>query len=102
MVTDVMESVAASWGKRIAARRKVLGFTQQRLADLCGGVVQATISKIERGDLVPGNELKWKLAAALQLSLEELFAYPAIVPPFPEQLSAEPASADELDAVEAS
>lgn len=78
-----MESVAASWGKRIAARRKALGFTQQRLGELCGGIVQPTISKIERGDLVPGDELKWKLAGALGMSLDELFAYPAIVPPFP-------------------
>ena len=79
-----MQSVTASWGKRIAARRKVLGFTQQRLGDLCGGIGQPSISKIERGELSPSDELKWKLAAALQMSLDELFAYPAIVPPFPE------------------
>ncbi|HET7486876.1 MAG TPA: helix-turn-helix transcriptional regulator [Acidimicrobiales bacterium] len=78
-----MESVAASWGKRIAKRRAELQYSQRRLGELCGGVAQPTISKIERGDLVPGDELKWKLAGALQLPLDELFAYPAIIPPFP-------------------
>ena len=77
-----MEMVGALWGERITTRRKELGLTQQRLGELCG-IGQASISKVERGRLRPSDDLKWKLAAALQLSLDQLFAYPAIVPPSP-------------------
>lgn len=78
-----METVGAHWGERVAARRRQLGLTQQRLGELCGGIGQASISKIERGRLHPSDRLKWKLAAALQLPLDELFAFPAIIPPAP-------------------
>lgn len=76
--------VLESWGRRVAARRRELLMTQERLGDLCD-VGQATISKIERGRLDPSYDLKWRLAGALNKSLEELFAYPAVVPPFPEE-----------------
>jgi putative transcriptional regulator len=74
--------VLESWGRRIAARRRELLMTQERLGELCD-VGQATISKIECGRLDPSYELKWRVAGALNKSLEELFAYPAVVPPFP-------------------
>lgn len=75
----LLATLLASWGRRIAERRRALLMTQERLADLCE-VRQPTISKIERGTLDPSYDLKWKIAAALQQSLEELFSYPAVVP----------------------
>lgn len=76
-----MEPGGLPWGRRIAIRRKELGLTQQRLGELCGGIGQASISKIERDSLRPNDKLKWKLAAALGRPLEDLFPYPAIDQP---------------------
>jgi transcriptional regulator with XRE-family HTH domain len=78
-VADVV--IGAAWGRRISARRKALGFSQARLADLLE-LAQPTISKIERGALIPNDDLKWRLAGALGMPLDELFAYPAFTPPF--------------------
>ncbi len=75
-------TLVAAWGRRIRRHRKSVGLSQARLAEVCG-VAQGTISKIERGTLEPGFELQWKLAGALGRSMDELFSYPAVVPPFP-------------------
>lgn len=71
-----------SWGKAIRKRRSDLGFTQERFAELCD-VEQSTVSRIERGDQPPSDRLKYVIAGVLQVSVEVLFAYPAVVPPFP-------------------
>lgn len=70
----------ASWGRRVRARRGSI--SQERLAELAG-TDQSTISRIERGLVRPSDDLKWKIAGALSTTVEELFPYPAIVPPFP-------------------
>ena len=43
---------------------------------------QSTISRIESG-ACPRDEVKWRLAGALGVTVEALFPYPAIKPPFP-------------------
>lgn len=78
-----MEELHRSWGRRVEGRRKELGFSQDALADLCG-IGQATISRIERGKQCPSDDLKWLIAGALKSTMEQLFPYPAVVPPFPE------------------
>lgn len=78
--------VLRDWGKRLRARRGLI--TQERLAELAG-VDQSTISRIERGDLKRiSDDLKWKLAGALGCTVDEVFPYPNVRPPFPEVVSA--------------
>ena len=76
-----MVDVHRSWGKRLKARRQALNLTQQQLADICG-VRQSTISRIEAGTC-PRDAAKWLLAGALGTTVEDLFPYPAVVPPYP-------------------
>lgn len=63
------------WGRRVAERRESLGLTQSQLAELCE-VTQQTISKIERGEVVPLDALKVRLAAALVTKPWQLFPWP--------------------------
>lgn len=79
-----METLHQSWGAKVRARRTQTGVTQERLAELTK-TTQATISRIERGDQCPSDGMKWKLAGALGVTVEGLFPYPAVVPPFPEE-----------------
>jgi transcriptional regulator with XRE-family HTH domain len=84
-----MEGLHESWGKRLRQRREALYeetnhnplYTQAGLADACG-IRQSTLSRIEAGQC-PSDSLKWKLAGALGMTVEDLFPYPAIRPPFP-------------------
>lgn len=52
------------------------------------GITQSTVSKIERGEHCPSDAMKWRIAGVLRLTVEDLFRYPSVVPPFPEQVSA--------------
>lgn len=52
------------------------------------GIHQPALSSIEKGTTAPRDALKFKLAGALGLTVEELFPFPAVVPPFPEGASA--------------
>lgn len=69
-----------AWGNRLRARRGSM--TQETLARLAG-LDQSTISRLERGLVAPSDELKWKLAGALGVTVEALFPYPNVIPPFP-------------------
>jgi transcriptional regulator with XRE-family HTH domain len=79
-----MKDVHRSWGQKIKARRRALGMTQAHLAELAT-TTQASISRIERGDQPPGDDLKWRLAGALGETVERLFQYPAVRPPMREE-----------------
>lgn len=68
-------SLAETWGGKVVARREELGITQAQLAELCG-VKQQTISKIERGEIVPLDSLKQTIAASLGTSPWLLFEWP--------------------------
>lgn len=56
--------------------------TNAALADLCG-VHETTIIRIRHGKLNPNDELKWKIAGALGVRMDQLWAWPRIVPPNP-------------------
>src|SRR4051794_34030431 len=84
VLVQALEVLYASWGKAIARRRAELKLSQQQLADALG-IRQATVSKLERGRLCPSDTMKFKLAAALQKSPEDLFRYPAVVPSLPDE-----------------
>lgn len=71
-----------SWGRRVRARRGSL--TQETLAGLCSSD-QSTISRIEHGAIALSDEMKWKIAGALGCTVEELFPYPNVRPPFPQK-----------------
>lgn len=74
-----MKDLHRSWGRHVRDRRKLLGMTQEQLAELAL-TTQVSVSRIERGDQCPSDELKWRLANALRSTLEDLFAYPPISP----------------------
>lgn len=74
------EATRLDWGRRLRDRRGPI--TQEQLADLIGGD-QSTISRIERGKVDVSDDMKWKLAGALGCTVNDLFPYPAVRPPFP-------------------
>ncbi|MFJ8311225.1 helix-turn-helix transcriptional regulator [Streptomyces sp. NPDC094147] len=63
----------ASMGPRLklAERRKVLGYSQERLADALG-VATSTVGRWERGEIEPRGYVRAKLARLLHVKLEEL------------------------------
>lgn len=70
-----------AWGGRVRKRRGTL--TQEVLADHCG-TDQSTISRIERGQIGVTDDMKWKVAGALGTTVDDLFPYPNVRPPFPD------------------
>lgn len=81
-----MNELQRAWGKRVRERRQVLEMSQERLAELVD-VRQASISRVERGDQRPSDELKWRLAGALGCTVDDLFPNPAVRPPFPAEVA---------------
>jgi len=71
----VGQELAAWWGPRVAAQRIGAAVSQAALARRCG-VTQQTISKIERGSMVPLDPLKLRLATELGTTPGQLFAWP--------------------------
>lgn len=70
-----MDDLYAWWGERLRDRRIELGIGQVELAAKAD-TTQSTISRIERGAGAPGDAMKYRLAAALQTSVKDLFPYP--------------------------
>lgn len=75
-----------SWGRHVKARRQSLGLSQEKLAEICG-IRQSTISRLEAGVSAPRDNVKWLVAGGLGATVEELFPYPAVRPPFPEPVA---------------
>lgn len=73
---SVVASLGEVWGTRVAARREELHLSQTDLAELCE-VTQQTISKIERGLMIPLDRLKIALATHLRTTPDQLFSWPA-------------------------
>ncbi|GHU30385.1 transcriptional regulator [Betaproteobacteria bacterium] len=69
-------SLAKRLGKKIATRRKTLGWTQDALAERVG-VDTETISRFERGAHLPSLPTLERLAVALHAEINELFSKPA-------------------------
>ncbi|MCU1499451.1 MAG: Helix-turn-helix domain [Acidimicrobiales bacterium] len=68
--------LAVLWGRNVAEVRRRRGFSQQALARR-SAVTQQTVSKVERGQVLPGDGLKLALAWALGVAPGELFAWPS-------------------------
>jgi transcriptional regulator with XRE-family HTH domain len=62
-------------GEFIRKRRDVLGLTQRNVAETVGFKSLAHLSDIEGGKRNPGEDVMPKLAAALQVSIDELEAH---------------------------
>ena len=67
-----VEQLARSIGKAISARRKALGMTQEKLSELIQ-IEQSSLSRIERGTLVPSLERLAGIAEELRCGLADLF-----------------------------
>lgn len=67
-----VEQLARSIGRAIAARRKALGMTQESLSELIQ-IEQSSLSRIERGTLVPSLERLASVAEALRCGIADLF-----------------------------
>jgi transcriptional regulator with XRE-family HTH domain len=87
----------ASRRKRLAQRRKAVGFTQERLAERLG-VDRSTVVRWEAGETEPQPWLRPKLAHVLHVSIErldELLAEPdALAAKRPSHVLENPTSAD--------
>ena len=59
-------------GNRLRDRRSELGLTQAELAEKVG-VTRKTVNTVENGVFTPSATLAIKLAAALGVSVEQLF-----------------------------
>lgn len=67
-----IEQLARSIGAAIAARRKAFGVTQEQLSESLQ-IEQSSLSRIERGTLVPSLERLASIAEELQCGLADLF-----------------------------
>jgi transcriptional regulator with XRE-family HTH domain len=80
------EATRQKWAENLRARRKSLKLSQEQAAEICG-LDQSTISRLERCQVWPSDELKWKLAGGLRTTVEKLFPYPSVCPPAPVELA---------------
>ncbi|WP_042453875.1 helix-turn-helix domain-containing protein [Neobacillus dielmonensis] len=62
---------AEKWGRRIRAYRKLKGYTQEGFSKKLG-VSVSILGEVERGNRLPGNDLLVKIAASLNISLDDL------------------------------
>lgn len=72
---DVFIQHRVECGARVKARRQELGVRQGPIAKRVGVPVQ-TISKIERGDVMPRDYLKAAIAVVLGCAIDDLWPYP--------------------------
>lgn len=82
----MLQDTHNAWGERIKQARELKGWTIAKLAAEVG-VHETTILRVERGDLVPNDKLKWKLAGVFQVRMDILWAWPTITPPAPEAVA---------------
>ncbi|MBM4765287.1 helix-turn-helix transcriptional regulator [Bacillus sp. B15-48] len=62
---------AEKWGRRIRAFRKLKGFTQESLAKQLG-ISVSLLGEIERGNRMPDEIFKTRVAYQLNISVDEL------------------------------
>ena len=71
--------IGKTLGRAIAVRRKTLAFSQNDLAGMIE-VDAETISRFERGTVLPSLRRLWRVAEALQVSLSELLSQASQLP----------------------
>ena len=67
-----MRDIRKEFGNRIREQRRVLGISQERLAELAG-LDRTYVGGIERGERNPSLKNIAKLAAALRVPIKVLF-----------------------------
>ena len=70
-----MEDVAANLARNLVQLREVRGWTQNKLAQLAG-VPRPTVGNVESGSANPTLQVLTRIAAAFQVSLDELVGPP--------------------------
>lgn len=70
-----MQQVQRLWGQQIRERRLELGFTMAELAAMVDCSLSA-ISRYESGTRGVSDAMKARIALALQVPINELFAFP--------------------------
>lgn len=63
------------WGANMRLQRKLVGMSQEALADAVG-VKQSAVSRWESGETAPSVENQLAIARALRIDARVLFAYP--------------------------
>jgi transcriptional regulator with XRE-family HTH domain len=70
-----VSKISVRFGKKVKELRKLLGLTQQELAEKVG-ISKDYIGLIERGLRSPSLEMIEKIAVALKVTITSLFEYP--------------------------
>lgn len=83
-----VERLRAEWGSRVTSLRSALGLTVDDLAERCG-VHETTIRRVELARVGAPDDLKWRIAGALGVRADVLWAWPAVIPPKPAQETTE-------------
>lgn len=72
MAKTTTRPVMASFGAMVSERRKLLGLSQEALAELVG-ISQESLSRMEKGFIAPRFERLQLFATALECSISDLF-----------------------------
>ncbi len=76
-MTHDAQAITTEWGRRIAARRVLLGLSRQELADKLG-FAAAKVARIERGDHGVSDADKLTIAETLDVRPSTLFSFDVI------------------------
>ena len=74
-VRTMVSKWAVDCGRRVADRREFMKWDRRQFATIVG-TTEATITRIELGQLNPRDHLKLAISAALQVEVEALWPYP--------------------------
>lgn len=78
-----MQDLHEGWAEGLASEMTEQDVTAAELARRCG-VHTSTITRVLACEIVPSDELKWKIAGALRKRMDELWPWPRITPPTPQ------------------
>lgn len=70
-----LKNEARHWGVACRAKRTTLGLTLEQVAALAGTSPQ-TVFKVERGQIIARDSLRYGLAFALSCEVEDIFPMP--------------------------
>lgn len=72
---EALTTWQAECGRRVQARRELLGVNRRDFADLCG-TTEATVCRVETGAINPRDALRCVIAAVLRCEVADLWPYP--------------------------
>lgn len=82
-----MRGLHEGWAEGLAAEMAEQDVSPAELARRCG-VNQSTIARVLKVEMVPSDDLKWKIAGALEKRMDELWPWPRVIPPSPAVVAA--------------